>query len=83
MKIKSIFDKHPAFMIFAIAAFAFAVSHILNITGFFEAWNHATRDEYIQELKTVIQAQERRIKLLERRVYEESNWHVCAACTNE
>lgn len=80
MKITSIFDKHPAFMVFVIAIFAFTVSHILNITGFFEAWNCDSRDSYIQELKSIIETQEHRIKLLERRVYEEANWHVCANC---
>lgn len=79
-KINELFINHPAIMVFSVALLAFIVSHVLSISGAFEALNHDKRDDYIQELKAIIEKQATRIESLERRVYNEANWHVCSNC---
>ena len=79
-KINNLFINDPGIMVFSVALLSFIVSHVLSISGVFEAWNHEARDVYIQELKAVIEKQATRIDALERRVYNEATWHVCMDC---
>ena len=79
-KINELFSNHPAIMVFSIALLAFVASHILSISGALEVLNRDSRDVYIEELRTVIEKQAHRIEMLERRIYNEANWHVCVHC---
>ena len=67
-------------MVFSMALIAFIASHILSISGAYDAWNHDERDVYIQELKAIIEKQATRIESLERWVYNEATWHICTNC---